>query len=220
MTESKKIKNLQWIVFDLDGTLADSVLSLFDLYRNFLKDLEIFQDAEEDLGQLNGFSLAEIVGYVKSKYRLQHSVEHLLQLYRQKLVRTYETEVSPVRGAAQIIETLSAKYNLQVVTSGASSEAMAFIKKQGWEKYFQSFVFGDEVKKGKPDPEIYLHAISKAKCPKDAVVVIEDSVNGVKAATAAGLKTIGFAANSGQEKLIKAGASFVIRELDEISNII
>ena len=93
------------------------------------------------------------------------------------------------------------------------------IKKQKWEKYFQISVFGNETKYSKPDPEIYRLALIKTATKQEEVMVIEDSINGVKSAKAAGIFTIGFANNHSEKELLNAGADKIITKLEEILQI-
>ena len=97
---------------------------------------------------------------------------------------------------------------------------MEFIKNQKLEKYFQNYVFGNEVKKAKPDPEIYNLALKRANASSDSVVVIEDSYNGIKSAKKAGAFVIGLANNQTKEELLKAGANIIVLKLKDILPIL
>jgi HAD superfamily hydrolase (TIGR01509 family) len=219
MIPINKPKNIQWVFFDLDGTLADSIPMLFEVYRNFLREAEIPND-EADLNQLNGFSLSEIIHFLKSKYKINISSEELYSLYKSKISEAYEREVTPMPGASEVLQRIGQLFKIQLVTSGARSEAMGFIRKQGWENLFTSYVFGDEITKGKPNPEIYNLAKARAGCSTQFIVTLEDSVNGVKASTDAGLMTIGFSKEPLSEKLLKAGAFSTIQNLSELLPIL
>jgi HAD superfamily hydrolase (TIGR01509 family) len=205
----------EWIFFDLDGTLANSISPLFNVYRNFLKELEIPSD-DGDLSHLNGLSLLEIISFLKGKYKIGQSEKALHDLYKLKVGEAYEKEVTPMDGADKSIQVLSKSFKFQLVTSGDSQEAMGFIRRQGWENMFTGFVFGSEVQKGKPNPEIYQLAIKRSGSPVSSIVTVEDSINGVKASTQAGLATIGFADRTKSKDLLDAGAYAVITRLDEL----
>lgn len=209
------IGKIEWIFFDLDGTLADSITPLFNVYRRFLKELAIPVD-ENDLSQLNGVSLFEIVSFLKSKYKVSQSQNDLYNLYKVRIAEAYVKEVKPMKHADKTLQLLCKSFKLQLVTSGDRGEAMSFIKKQGWLELFTSFVFGDEVRRGKPDPEIFQLAISRTGCQINSAITVEDSVNGVKASTAAGLNTIGFSNKTPSQDLVNAGASATIYKLDEL----
>lgn len=213
------LKKIKWIFFDLDGTLADSISPLFNVYRKFLRELDIPAD-ENDLRQLNGFSLVEIVSFLKFKYKINQSEQALYSLYKLKVAEAYANEVIPMEEADRTLRILCRDFNLQLVTSGDKVEAMSFIKKQGWTELFNSFVFGDEVLKGKPDPGIFQLAINRVGCTANSAIAIEDSVNGVKASTAAGLVTVGFAYKTVSRDLVDAGASTIINRLDELISIL
>jgi HAD superfamily hydrolase (TIGR01509 family) len=219
MSGTNGIGKLEWIFFDLDGTLADSITALFDVYRKFLSELSIPAD-ETDLPRLNGFSLLEIVSFLKSKYKIGQTETDLYDLYKLRIAQAYAQQVFPMEGADRTLHMLSKLFKLQLVTSGSKPEAMAFLAKQGWDTLFSGFVFGDEVVRGKPDPGIFQLALSRAGCSSNAAVTVEDSVNGVKSSTGAGLSTIGFSNRTRSKDLIDAGASATVKNLDELIPIL
>lgn len=212
-------EKIEWVFFDLDGTLANSISSLFKVYMDFLQEFGIPAD-ENDLSQLNGLSLTEIILFLKSKYNINKSSEDLLNLYKLKLVQIYEKEVMPMEGAGEVLQHLHRLFKIQLVTSGGKTEVMPFVNRHGWANFIDSYVFGDEVSCGKPNPEIYKLAISKTCCSSKAIITIEDSPNGVKASNEAGLITIGFSNTILPKKLIEAGAVSVIKNLFDLIPIL
>jgi len=81
----------------------------------------------------------------------------------------------------------------------------AVVKRFGLDKYMKFIISGEEVKKGKPDPEIFLTTATKIGANPKVCLVIEDAENGVKAAKAAGMKCIGFKnKDSGKQDLSEA----------------
>jgi beta-phosphoglucomutase-like phosphatase (HAD superfamily) len=77
-------------------------------------------------------------------------------------------------------------------------------------------VTGDDVTKSKPDPEPYRVTAERLGVHPDRCYAIEDSVNGIKSATAAGCRTIAFTSSFPRETLMKAGASFSIDSFEEL----
>lgn len=216
-----KIKHKpSWIFFDLDGTLADSLPVMYQVYQDFLADYGV-TGSKAEFDELNGPSLKEVVAILKARYFLKGSSEELLSQYQAKIGSLYSQFIKPVEGAAELLNYLcESGYQLMLVTSTTQNVAKTFIHKQGWSDYFKDFVFGDSVLVSKPHPEIYQIALARAKVDSSSVVVVEDSVNGILSACAAGLTVIGLTSNNNHQSLINAGSSAVIDKLKDLENLL
>jgi beta-phosphoglucomutase-like phosphatase (HAD superfamily) len=85
------------------------------------------------------------------------------------------------------------------------------------QRYFQMVITGDEVVKGKPDPAIFLRAARSLRVGANETLVFEDSVSGVQAAKAAGMKCLGIAPPFRHHALLGAGADRVLANFHEAS---
>lgn len=217
---NRKYRKFNWIFFDLDGTLANSVPALYKVYINFLAKFGVV-GTKEEFEELNGPSLPEIINTLKIKHGLETDKNHLINLYKRKILDAYKNYVKPIDGSNDILKELKNKeYKLLLVTSADQEIAIEFIKHQKWDRYFQNYVFGNEIKKAKPASEIYDLALKRANASSDSVVIIEDSCNGIKSAKATGAFVIGLANNQTKEDLLKAGANSTISQLKEILPIL
>ena len=207
------------IFFDLDGTLADSVPVLRDAYTDFLSAIGVSGSTGEFEG-LIGKNLSEIVHVLKNRHALAESESDLVASYRNTVDTAY-TKVSARTGADELVRTLALQgYVLGLVTSAPRSLAEAFIRRQGWEALFTVNTYGDEVAAAKPDPDLYIRAIELSGDIPEEIVVVEDSVQGVAAATHAGVRTIGLASAATTVALCAAGADEVVSELRDIRGIL
>ena len=213
-------KKYNWIFFDLDGTLADSIPTMYQVYLNFLTEFDK-KGTKEEFEELNGPSLTEIISVLKTRYGLIDDDVFLMNSYKEKIQDAYKNIVKPMSGAGDILEALKNRgYKLLLVTSASQEIANEFIKHQRWSKYFRDYVFGNEIKKAKPASEIYDRALKKVKASSDSVVIVEDSCNGIKSAKGTGALVIGLANNQAKEELSKAGANTTISQLKEILSIL
>jgi HAD superfamily hydrolase (TIGR01509 family) len=209
-----------WIFFDLDGTLADSIPALHQVYLEFLGKFDK-KGGKEEFEELNGPSLPEIVSILKARYGLVDENVSLINFYKEKILHAYKNTVKPMIGAKTVLEMLKSRgYKLSLVTSSEKDIALEFIRSQKWEQYFQCYIFGDEVKKAKPASDIYALALKRTNASLDSVVVIEDSCNGVKSAKATGAFVIGLINSQTKEALLRAGANITISSLKEIQQIL
>lgn len=183
---------LKAILIDLDGTLADTIPILFRTYLKFLEKAG-YQGNSEEFQELNGPALSEIVNYLKEKYHLKETSENLLKVYQQLLQTFYLSEMQLFPGVREFLTFAKSHHlKLAVVTSAPYDITAHFLSAQKIEKDFDLIASSEDVKKAKPFPEIYQKAIKKLGIRKEEAIAIEDSLNGVKAALAAGIKTLHF----------------------------
>lgn len=207
------------IFFDLDGTLAQSIFLLREMYSDFVSHFGVTGSTEE-FNEINGKNFNEIVVLFKERYALSENVAQLEAIYRDAVVTAYG-RVSAAAGADMLLRQLAAEgYILGLVTSAPRILAESFIKGQGWETLFSLSMCGDEVAHAKPDPEIYRRALALSGDIPEEVVVIEDSPHGVQAARLAGIRTIGLAQENDAKNLLVAGADATVPMLSQIPPVI
>jgi HAD superfamily hydrolase (TIGR01509 family) len=111
---------------------------------------------------------------------------------------------------------VKSKYNVALVSSSPKPIVDIVVQRFELGKYFDRIITGDDVEKGKPDPEPYLKAAKELGVHPEECVVVEDSINGVKSAKAAGMKCIGITNSFPREELERAGADYVIDVIVEL----
>jgi len=213
-------KKFKWIFFDLDGTLADSIPSLYKAHVNFLKMFGVVSNREE-FEKLNGPSIPEIIIFLKNKYKLVNDDNFLINLYENETLKAYRKYVKPFDGLNEILSELKNRgYKLVLVTSASRDISMEFINNYKLGKYFKDYIFGDEVKRAKPDQEIYSKALKKVGAKQASTVVIEDAYNGVKSAKEAGIFVVALSNNQSKDNLSTAGADIVVPSISDILQIL
>jgi HAD superfamily hydrolase (TIGR01509 family) len=182
------------LFLDLDGTLADSLGPLRSVYFRFLREFEQ-EGSDAEFDRLNGPKLSEIIGALQMKYRLPGNSSDLLAIYNRLIDAAYE-EVLPQPGSRELIKTATNNgWILTLVTSNSGSRARAWLNRVGFDSLLQYCVSGEEVKKGKPWPDIYELGLARSGCVARESIALEDSLLGARAARAAGLRTFLLASN-------------------------
>ena len=205
-----------WIFFDLDGTLADSLPALRQVYFDFLAGHGKTGTAAE-FDDLNGPSLPEIVRILKDRHHLQAAELELLALYRQSIEDAYRQRVAAVTGADAALDAVSqAGYGIALVTSAPTNLAKAFIAARGWSQSFAAIITGEAVTRAKPFPDIYEHALNVTGAARQRTLVVEDSKNGIRAAKAAGLRVCGLQGHLDERGIRAAGGDYAIANLREL----
>lgn len=198
------------VIFDLDGVLLNSEKLYMDMNQRFFKELGASISLEEHQTFV-GISANKMWGYIKEKAQLRQSVDELKELEKQLKFKTLlETDLVPSDDVLDFLNRLKTQQvTLAIASSGLRKNIDLILTKLNVNKYFDLIVSGEEVTKGKPEPDIFLKVSDHfQKQPVDCIV-IEDSTNGVKAAKAAGMTCFAyFNPTSGAQNLTKADFVF------------
>lgn len=127
----------------------------------------------------------------------------------------YKYDIQPVKGLVSFLDLLLAKEIPFAIGTSAPYQNVEFtLKSCKLESYFNVVLDQRHVKKGKPDPEIYINCAKKLGFPPEKCIVIEDSIAGVQEGLAAGCKVIGITTTHSAEELL--GIDLAIADFDEL----
>lgn len=176
------------LLLDLDGTLADSLRVMREVYDRFL---ERFGKSGSDVEfeRLNGPPLKDIITSLAQAHRLPDTQIDLLGIYRGLIGDAYR-EVRPQPGTELLLKTAQhAGYKICVVTSNSADLTRTWLRRVALSEAIDHIVTGDEVAQGKPNPEPYLLALKRTSSAAHASIAVEDSVAGALSALGAGICT-------------------------------
>lgn len=207
------------VIFDMDGVLIDSEPEYMEMNRKLFYGLGIdFENSDFD--QYVGMSSFKMWSRIKERHNLINDVDELIETERRKMFDILSSDKisGSVKGIPELLTELKSNdIVLNVASSSAKINIELILNKLSLTKFFNTIVSGEEVKNGKPAPDIFLLVSDKTGIPPEKCLVIEDSSNGVTAAKSAGMKCIGFK-NSGTNLQDLSGADFNIMDFG-ISNI-
>lgn len=218
--KNKTIPNLKAFIFDLDGTLLDSMPVWDKVYaapfRRYGTEIP-----DGYLLKVNHMSLNDCVKYTLENTSLPCNGETLLSIWNRYSENAYMKEIPLKQGAKELLEFLHRKgIRLAVATALPYYLFLPCLKRLGVYPLFDIFVSTDDVSKGKDSPEVYLRAVEKlGLSPKDCAVA-EDSHVGIASAKEAGFFTVGVydKASETHTDIIKAKSDLYVRDLSEIIN--
>lgn len=193
-------------IFDMDGVIIDSEPMHNATLAGIMKEYHIDTDAEY-MYTLSGLNINAMFQKITKEKGLSVPVDIFVNKYIEKILSHIQTnKLESINGIYELLINLK-KNNIP--TAVASSSPMDFIKanidKLHFNAYFKFLLSGNEVKHGKPAPDIYLAAAKRLAVPPQDCVVLEDSHNGVLAAKSAGMTCIGFHnPNSGTQDISMA----------------
>jgi HAD superfamily hydrolase (TIGR01509 family) len=208
------------IIFDMDGVLVDSA----PCHRAAFEEIFLpFGVVDFDYGQYAGWRTADVVRHVLAdRLELRDEVINELSRRKSRLARERMIAENPtVPGCRAVLEELGRQYVLALASSGSRESVDLFLTGNRCHDLFRSVLCGDEVRRAKPDPEIYQRTFAALDIVPSRGIVVEDAVSGIQAARAAAAgDIIGVAGTVAPEVLLAAGASRVVNAITELPHLL
>ncbi|MBR0693948.1 HAD family hydrolase [Bradyrhizobium lablabi] len=181
------------VIFDCDGVLVDSEVLSCRCLSEALNGVGVALSTEEALKLFLGRSTAAVVEYCDTLGRPVPA--NFLTDLAQQVRKTFRSELKPIIGVGALLADLALP---RCVASSSDLDRVTFsLELTGLANHFGPSVYTSQmVKRGKPAPDLFLHAASAMGAQPRRTLVIEDSVSGVMAAKAAGMRVWGFVGGS------------------------
>ena len=204
-------------IFDMDGVLFLSSEIHFKAFQETLAE----EPAEVlDYRELAGLRTDYAIQKIYNRKGIALSPEKLKILtYRKRKYASKMLEKNPpvAKNCNKVIGELSRRGVLLALASSSSSQNVnLFLESSGTRKFFKIILSGDDIKKPKPDPEIFQVARKSLGLKSSECLVVEDSENGIRSAKAAGINAIGVLGENNQKDFELFGVTRVITKLDEL----
>ncbi len=208
---------IKGIIFDIDGTLLDSMHIWGELGKRYLS----FVGIEAKLGLakiLFPMSLDESSEYLKKEYNLPDSVERITEDTIKILEDFYRYEAKPKPGAVEFIKQMQDKYiPMAIATSGDRRILNTALERLGLSDCFATVLTCSDLKTNKRVPTIYLRAAELLGTKPEETAVFEDVLHAIKAAKSAGFITYAVEDNSSLQdrEEIKETANYYLQDFTD-----
>ena len=203
------------VIFDVDGVLVDSYQAHFESWRLMLAEhgMELTEDQfRTTFGRTTRDIIAALFPHEVAEDQIQELDNRKEALFRDILRRSFPAG----EGASDLIEALAgAGFGLAVGSSAQLLNVELTLEHLPQGELIAAKVSGDDVTRGKPDPEVFLLAAERLDVPPARCAVVEDAPAGVEAANRAGMASIGLTGTATRTELDHA--RLVVDSLRELS---
>lgn len=185
MTERKRFKA---VLFDMDGVIINSEIYWERIEKEYAasKGIKFTQSYHRDIMAL---SPPELAAVLQRKYGLPEGLEQIISERDKIALEIYKKKAKLMPDFLNLIKKLRGKYKIALVSSSPLEWINPILRRFRLRPCFDEIVSAEEMRdgRGKPHPAIYLFAGRRLRVRPAECLVFEDSVNGVKAAKAAGM---------------------------------
>lgn len=197
----KNNQYLKAVIFDMDGVIINSEPLWKIAEKNIFSKLGV-PVSEKEINESSALTVVELCEMFYEKYAWGDKnfkiVEELIVAEVIQLIKTHDTDIP---GVKNILKFFRKKDFTLALASNSSHELIEVVlNKVGVKEYFDFIASAEDVKKGKPDPEIYNYTAKSIGVVPEKCLVIEDSIVGVKSAKNAGMTVIAMPCNEDFDK--------------------
>jgi len=211
------MSKFELIIFDCDGVLVDSERIANEVFATVLNEECGFSLSLNDMFQtFVGHSSSQCMDIIE-KMLGKAPPPHLEQRYKEEINQALSTSVTAVVGIEKALSEISIPFC--VASSGSHEKMQTTLGKTNLLHHFEGKLHStSDVDRGKPYPDVYLHAASKmgvldpSKC-----LVIEDSPLGVKGGVSAGMAVFGYTELMSENRLLEAGAHYTFNNMNNLA---
>jgi HAD superfamily hydrolase (TIGR01509 family) len=208
---------LELVIFDCDGVLVDSEPIANRVLYEALIELGLEVDAAETERATRGLSMASVLTWAEAKLG-RPLPKGFLEAVQSRTFAAFRAGLEPVPGVAAALERISVP--VCVASSGEAEKVRLTLGLTGLLPRFEGRIFSaTEVARGKPHPDLFLHAARAMGAEPAACAVVEDSRPGVEAGRAAGMTVLGYADGRDAGPLAAAGAR-VFADMAELPDLL
>lgn len=183
---------LRAVLFDMDGLMIDSESIQSLSFEAIMRELGV-EPRLNELGvvQTIGITAKDNWLNLQAEYGLEAPMDELLARKRVHYKRLLSENITSQPGLLKLLLHLDEMPTKKAIASSSSADNIALVvSRLKIDRHFDALISGEEVKRGKPEPDIFIEAARQLGVNPEDCVVLEDAESGVRAATAAGMKSV------------------------------
>jgi len=201
------------ILFDLDGTLADTDSIHFAVWQDLLVRYDLEIDRSFYQKRISGRTNAKIIKDILPQLSLEEAWQ--LATEKEENYRRIAGSLKPMPGLDRVIKLAeNTSIKSAVVTNAPYENAVYMLKILQLTDTFPMVIMAEDAPPGKPDPAPYQLALTRLGVESQNAIAFEDSAAGIRSAVGAGIYTIGITSSHSPEYLIAAGANMTVQDFN------
>lgn len=180
---------IEAVIFDMDGVLVDSEVYWDKSRVEFARDRDkTWTDAYQRLAM--GRSTVGWATVMQEKLQLDESIDDIIAEMKGRVIAHYERRMPTRPGAIESVHRMKQHFRVGLASGSPTEIIKAVLRITGLDQVFEVMIYGDDIPRGKPAPDIYLEAMAQLGVLAHVTVGIEDSANGLRSLKAAGMAAV------------------------------
>jgi HAD superfamily hydrolase (TIGR01509 family) len=202
------------VIFDCDGVIVDSEQISHSVLHAQLLEGGVAITYEETVERFIGTSPAGFVAHVTELFAGEMPAD-FVDRFREATFAAFDERLVTVAGVEAVLRSLQVPHC--VASNGPHFKLRTTLGRTGLLDYFGPRIFSfEDVARPKPAPDLFLHAARTLGTDPAACIVVEDTPTGIRAARAAGMRALGYAAMTPPQRLLDAGAHAVFADMQDL----
>lgn len=214
------LENIDAVLFDLDGTLVDSMWMWRDIDIEYLGRFGITMP--ENLQQeIAGISVTQTAIYFQKTFGITDSIEKIINDWDEMARRKYREEVPLKPGVEKFLTFLKEQHiSCAIATSNSKTLTEEVLQSHQIKHFFKEIITGEDIHKGKPNPDVYLECAERLGVQAERCLVFEDIPFGILAGKRAGMKVCAVEEDYAREDVeeVRRLADYYICSYEDILN--
>ena len=177
---------IEAVIFDMDGVLVDSEVYWDKSRVEFARDRgKVWTDEFQRLAM--GRSTVGWATVMQEKLALDEAIDEIIAEMKARVIAHYEARMPTRPGALESVSHMQQHFRVGLASGSPTEIIKAVLNITGLDQIFEVMIYGDDVPRGKPAPDIYLEALKALGVSPAVSLGIEDSANGLRSLKAAGM---------------------------------
>ena len=215
------MRNWKAIIFDMDGTLFDTETISMKAWKRVGETLQLPTSDEFILSLIGRTRKDQQVvfdSYMSKDWPQEEACSLHTQFKKEEKLKHGVPLMGDVKG---LLDTVKAKgYTIAMATSASAEDVEFNLNNAGIQHYFEAIISDEMITHGKPAPDVYLKTAQQLNLSPQECLVVEDSLNGVRAAFGAGTTVVMIPDKVQPTKEIKAMCNYILKSLDDLKEIV
>ena len=180
---------IEAVIFDMDGVLVDSEVYWDKSRVEFARDRgKTWTDDYQRLAM--GRSTVGWATVMREKLQLDESIDDIIAEMKGRVIARYERRMPTRPDAIESVHRMKQHFRVGLASGSPTEIIKSVLRITGLDQVFEVMIYGDDIPRGKPAPDIYLEAMAQLGVLPHVTVGIEDSANGLRSLKAAGMAAV------------------------------